>query len=55
MTRRASPDTPDWAAAALGEFMRTLHRLVWVAGIAVILVLMLALGIALQDLPGGRP
>ncbi len=55
MTRRASTDTPDWAADTLGEFIRTLRRLVWIAGIAVIVVLMVALGIALHDLPGGRP
>ncbi len=49
--RRAAPDTPDWAADSLGEFLLVLRDLATAAGLAIVLVVVVALGFALTDLP----
>ncbi len=54
--KRRAPDSPDWAAAMLGDFLHALIRkLACLACIAVALVFAGALAIALYDLHGPTP
>ncbi len=51
----AAPDTPDWSAHALDDFLQVLREICWIAGWATVLVVVVALTLALMDIPGYVP